>query len=105
MWEMITMDFVSRFPKGRKGNDTIWVIIDRLINSLLFLLIKMTDLVDKLAKIYINKVVWLHGIPISIVSDRDLRFTSPTLVEHTTRLGDKIGYEQCNNPKISSNTF
>ena len=61
------MDFMSRFPKGRRGNDTIWVIVDRLTNSVLFLPIKMIDLVDKLAKIYINKVVWLHEIPISIM--------------------------------------
>ena len=54
---MITMDFMSGFPKGRKGNDVIWVIIDRLTKSALFLPIKMTDSVDKLAKIYINKVV------------------------------------------------
>jgi len=75
-WEMITMDFVSGFPKGRKGNDAIWVIVDRLTKSALFLPIKMTDSVDKLAKIYINEVVRLHGIPVSIVSDRDPRFTS-----------------------------
>jgi hypothetical protein len=75
-WEMITMDFVLGFPKGRKGNDAIWVIVDRLMKSALFLPIKMTDSIDKLAKIYINEVVWLHGIPVSIVSNRDPRFTS-----------------------------
>jgi hypothetical protein len=70
------MDFVSGFPKGRKGNDAIWVIIDRLMKSALFLPIKMTNSVDKLAKIYINEEVRLHRIPVSIVSDRDPRFTS-----------------------------
>jgi hypothetical protein len=60
----------------RKGNDAIWVIVDRLTKSALFLPIKMTDSVDKLAKIYINEVVRLHGIPVSIVLDRDPRFTS-----------------------------
>jgi hypothetical protein len=59
-WEMITMDFVLGFPKGRKGNDAIWVIVDRLMKSALFLPVKMTDIVDNLAKIYINEVVWLH---------------------------------------------
>jgi hypothetical protein len=73
---MITMDFVPGFPKGRKGNDVIWVIIDRLTKSTLFLPIKMTDSIDKLAKIYINEVVRLHEILVSIVSDRDPRFTS-----------------------------
>jgi len=51
------MDFVSGFPKKRKGNDAIWVIVDCLMKSTLFLLIKMTDLIDKLAKIYINEAV------------------------------------------------
>ena len=73
---MITMDFVPGFPKGRKGNDVIWVIIDRLTKSTLFLPIKMIDSIDKLAKIYINEVVRLHEILVSIVSDRDPRFTS-----------------------------
>jgi len=59
---MITMDFVLVFPKGRKGNDVIWVIIDWLTKSTLFLSIKMTDSIDKHAKIYINEVVRLHGI-------------------------------------------
>jgi len=70
------MDFVSRFPKERKGDDAIWVIVDRLMKFVLFLPIMMIDLVDKLAKIYINKVVRLHEIPKSIVLDRDPRFIS-----------------------------
>jgi hypothetical protein len=70
------MDFVSGFPKERKGNDAIWVIVDRLMKSTLFLLIKMTDSIDKLAMIYINEAVRLHGIPVSIFSDRDPGFTS-----------------------------
>ena len=75
-WEMITMDFVSGLPRGKRGNDAIWVIVDRLTKSALFLPVNMTDPVDKLAKIYVNEVVRLHGVPISIVSDRDPRFTS-----------------------------
>jgi len=73
---MITMDFVSGLPRGKKGNDAIWVIVDRLTKSALFLLVKMTDSVDKLAKIYVNKIVRLYGVPTSIVLDRDPRFTS-----------------------------
>jgi hypothetical protein len=75
-WEMITMDFVSGLPRGKRENDAIWVIVDRLTKSALFLPIRMTDPVEKLAKIYVNEVVRLHGVPISIVSDRDPRFTS-----------------------------
>jgi hypothetical protein len=69
------MDFMPGLLGG-KGNDAIYVIIDRLTKSALLILVKMTDLEDKLAKIYMNKVVRLHGIPTSIVSDQDPRFTS-----------------------------
>lgn len=70
------MDFVSGLPKGKKGNDAIWVIVDRLKKSTLFLPMKMTKMIDKLARIYINEVIRLHGIPISIVSFQDPRFTT-----------------------------
>jgi hypothetical protein len=70
------MDFVTRLLKSNKGNDVVWVIVDRLTKSALFLPIKMTNLVDKLIRVYMKKVVRLHGIPISIVSDREPLFTS-----------------------------
>lgn len=54
------MNFMSRLAKGKKGNDATWVIMDRLTKSALFLLIKITDLVDKLARLYVNEVIRLH---------------------------------------------
>ena len=63
-------------PREKGGNNAIWVIVDRLTKSALFLPVKMIDPVDKLAKIYVNKVVRFHGVPTSIVSNRDPRFTS-----------------------------
>ena len=50
-WEDISIDFVMGLPRGKKGNDAIWVVVDRLTKSALFLPMKMTDSVDKLAKI------------------------------------------------------
>jgi hypothetical protein len=70
------MDFVLGLPRGKRKNDAIRVIVDKLTKCTLFLPIKKTDLVDKLAKIYVNKVVRLYGVLTSIVSDRDPRFTS-----------------------------
>jgi len=51
------MDFESGLHKGEKGNDVIWVIVDRLTKSALFLSVKMMDSVDKLTRIYVNEVV------------------------------------------------
>jgi hypothetical protein len=70
------MDFVSGLPKRKRGRGVVWIIVDRLTKSTLFLLMKTTDSVNKLAKLYVNGMVRLHGVPISIFLDRDPRFTS-----------------------------
>jgi len=59
-WEDISLDFVTESPRGKKGNDAIWVVVDRLIKSTLFLPMKMTDSVDTLAKLYVNEVIRLQ---------------------------------------------
>ncbi|KAJ0855331.1 putative nucleotidyltransferase, Ribonuclease H [Helianthus annuus] len=74
--EMVTTDFIAKLPKTRKGNDTIWVIVDRLTKSAHFLPIKETYSSDMLAQLYVDKIVALHGISVSIISDRDTRYTS-----------------------------
>nr|GFB61728.1 hypothetical protein [Tanacetum cinerariifolium] len=75
-WDNITMDFVTKLPKSSQGYDTIWVIVDRVTKSAIFTPIRETDSMDKLARIYLKEVVTRHGIPISIINDRDLRFAS-----------------------------
>lgn len=69
------MNFVTSFPRTNKGCDSIWVIIDRLTKSAHFILIKNNYLLQKLVELYIEKVVSLHGIPLSITLDRDPRFS------------------------------
>ena len=75
-WEQISMDFITKLPKTSSGCDTIWVIVDRLTKSIHFLAIKETDKMERLTRIYIKEVFSWHGVPISIISDRDARFTS-----------------------------
>ncbi|GJS94285.1 putative reverse transcriptase domain-containing protein [Tanacetum coccineum] len=75
-WENFTMDFVTKLPKTSSGQDTIWVIVDRLIKSAHFLPIKETDSMEKLTRQYLKEVVSRHGVPVSIISVRDSKFTS-----------------------------
>ncbi|KAJ0946800.1 putative nucleotidyltransferase, Ribonuclease H [Helianthus annuus] len=75
-WEQISMDFVTGLPRSQRRNDTIWVIVDRLTKSAHFLAIKETDKFSTLAEVYLKEVVSRHGVPTSIISDRDARFTS-----------------------------
>ncbi|KAL5549867.1 hypothetical protein UlMin_000043 [Ulmus minor] len=100
------MDFIVGLPKTTKGHDAIWVIVDRLTKSAHFIPIRMTYSLEQLAELYVQEVVRLHGIPKSIISDRDARFTSkspvhwyetgesaitaPDFVENTTEAVKKI---------------
>ena len=72
---MITMDFVTGLARTQRQHDAIWVVVDRLMKSAHFLPINVEDSLEKLAQLYVDEIVRLHGVPISIVSDRDPRFT------------------------------
>ncbi|GJU30538.1 putative reverse transcriptase domain-containing protein [Tanacetum coccineum] len=74
-WERITMDFVSGLLRTPSGYDSIWVIVDRLTKSAHFLPMKKTYSIEKLTQLYLKEVVCRHGVPISIISDRDSHFT------------------------------
>nr|GEW42490.1 putative reverse transcriptase domain-containing protein [Tanacetum cinerariifolium] len=70
-WDNIMMDFVTKLPKLSQGYDTIWVIVYRLTKSAIFMPMRETDPLDKLARMYLKEVVTNHGIPILIIYDRD----------------------------------
>jgi hypothetical protein len=69
------MDFIFGLPKTPTGEDSIWVVVNRL-KSAHFIPIKVKDPMDKLVRLYVQNVVRLHGVPSAIISDRDSRFTS-----------------------------
>nr|GEV53315.1 putative reverse transcriptase domain-containing protein [Tanacetum cinerariifolium] len=75
-WDNITVDFVTKLPKTQSGNDTIWVVVNRLTKSAHFLPMRKTDPMDKLARLYLKEVVTRQGILVLIIFDRDPRFTS-----------------------------
>nr|GEV55633.1 putative reverse transcriptase domain-containing protein [Tanacetum cinerariifolium] len=75
-WEGIAMGFVTKLPRTSSRHDTIWVIVDRLTKSAHFLPMREDYKMDRLARLYLNKIVARHDVPISIISDRDSRFTS-----------------------------
>ncbi|GJR57133.1 putative reverse transcriptase domain-containing protein [Tanacetum coccineum] len=85
-WEKITMHLVRKLPKSSSGYDAIWVIMDRLTKSAHFLPICEDYKTEKLARIYINEIVARHGVPVSIISDRDVgesQLIGPEIVQET----------------------
>ncbi|GJY52988.1 putative reverse transcriptase domain-containing protein [Tanacetum coccineum] len=75
-WDNITKNFIIKLLKSSQGYDTIWVIVDRLTKSAIFIPMRETDPMEKFARMYLKRVVTRHGIPVSIIYDRDPRFVS-----------------------------
>ncbi|KAI3747412.1 hypothetical protein L6452_09868 [Arctium lappa] len=89
-WDEIMMDLVTGLPQSPKGHDAIWVIVDRLTKSAHFLPIKETYSLEKLARLYIDEIVTRHGVPSSIVSNRDARFSSAFWRSLQRELGSQL---------------
>ncbi|GKB65897.1 putative reverse transcriptase domain-containing protein, partial [Tanacetum coccineum] len=98
-WDNIMMDFITKLPKSSHDFDTIWVIVDRLTKSAHFLSIMENDPLDKLARLYLNTIVARHGIPASIICDRDRRFTSNFWRSFQKALGTDISMSTAYHPE------
>ncbi|KAK2436442.1 hypothetical protein QL285_021436 [Trifolium repens] len=103
-WNSISMDFITGLPKTRRKHDSIWVIVDRLTKSAHFLPVRITDTVEKLTDIYVAEIVRLHGIPSSIVSDRDPKFTSHFWRTLHEALGTKLRLSSAYHPQTDGQT-
>ncbi|GJU02011.1 reverse transcriptase domain-containing protein, partial [Tanacetum coccineum] len=109
-WDNITMDFITKLPKLSHGFDIIWVIVDQLTKSAHFLPIKENDPLDKLARLYLNRIVARHGLPVSIICDRDGSYhTSIKAAPYEALYGRKcrspvcwakVGEAQLTNPEL-----
>ncbi|GJW40079.1 putative reverse transcriptase domain-containing protein [Tanacetum coccineum] len=81
------------------GHDTIWVIVDRLTKSAHFLPMREDYKMERLARLYLNKIVARHGVPISIISDRDSRFTSRFWQSMQEALGTRLDMSTAYHPQ------
>ena len=93
------MDFVYYLPRTRNGHDGIWMIVDRLTKSAHFLPVWKNYKLERLAKLYVNEIVRLHGVPESIVSDCDPHFTSKFWVILQKALGTKTHFSTAFHPQ------
>ncbi|GKB74816.1 hypothetical protein Tco_0936228 [Tanacetum coccineum] len=98
-WEKITMDFITKLPKTAAGFDSIWVIVDRLTKSAHFLPMRETDSTEKLTRLYMKEIVARHGIPVSIISDRDSHFTSRVWQSLHEALGTQLNLSTAYHPQ------
>ncbi|GAB2265743.1 hypothetical protein Dimus_037846 [Dionaea muscipula] len=97
----MTMDFVLGLPLTRRGHDGVWVIVDRLTKSAHFLAIRMTFSLDRLARLYLAKIIRLHVAPVSIVSDRDSRFVSKFWGALHKAFGTRLSFSTAYHPQTN----
>ena len=88
------------FPLTQQKHDSVWVIVDRLTKSAHFLPVKIDYSINRLAELYVDEIVRLHGVPLSIMSDRDPRFTSRFWKELQSALGTKLKFSTAFHPQI-----
>ncbi|GJX49602.1 putative reverse transcriptase domain-containing protein [Tanacetum coccineum] len=93
--------FITKLPKSSQGYDTIWVIVDRLTKSAIFVPMRETDPMEKLARMYLKEVVTRNGIPVSIICDHDPRFASNFWRSLQKALGPNLDMNQAKNASRS----
>jgi hypothetical protein len=98
-WDKIEMDFITGFPKSQKGNDAIFVVIDRLSKVAHFLPVKESITASKLADLYTSRIVSLHGVPLEISSDRGSLFTSRFWQSFQKAMGTNVLFSTSYHPQ------
>ena len=93
------MDFVTGLPRTQSGHDAIWVIVDRLTKSAHFIATNNTYSLERYARLYVDEIVRLHGTPVSIVSDRDPRFTSRFWPKLQDAMGTRLHFSTAFHPQ------
>ncbi|KAL0543735.1 hypothetical protein IC582_018839 [Cucumis melo] len=103
-WENVSMDFITGLPRTLRGFTVIWVVVDRLTKSAHFVPGKSTYTASKWAQLYMSEIVRLHGVPVSIVSDRDARFTSKFWKGLQTAMGTRLDFSTTFHPQTDGQT-
>ena len=103
-WDSVGMDFVTGLPRTSKGKDAIWVVIDRLTKVEHFLPVKTKIRTGHLAELYISRIVCLHGVPKTIISDRGSLFTSQFWHSLQEAMGTRLSFSTAYHPQTDGQT-
>jgi hypothetical protein len=98
------MDFIVGLPRTRTSYDSIWVVVDCLTKSAHFIPVKTNYSSAVLAKLYMSRIVCLHGVPKKIVSDRGTRFTSHFWQQLHEALDTHLNFSSAYHPQTDGQT-
>lgn len=101
-WECISMDFIVSLPRTKSGWDIVFVVVDRFIKMSHFIPLKTTHDASYIDHFFFKEVVRIHGLPISIVSDRDVKFMGNFRKTLWRRLGTNLAHSSTYHPQMDS---
>jgi hypothetical protein len=103
-WEVVTMDFITKLPRKNKRHDSIMVVVDKLTKGAYFIPVKLTHKEANIVDIYMREIARLHGIPKTIVFDRDPKFTSNFLKGLFNGFGTNLNFSTAYHPESDGQT-
>jgi hypothetical protein len=103
-WEVISMDFIMGLPLTARRHDSIFVVVDTLMKSAHFIHVRTMYQAHEIARLFINEIVILHGVPKSIISDRGSAFTGRFWASFLEALGTQLNFSTVYHPKTDGQT-
>jgi transposase InsO family protein len=103
-WSDVSMDFMTDLPRTQSGKETLMVVVDRLTKMAHFIPLGGDPTAEGVAEAYVRNVFRLHGVPKTIVSDRDSKFTSNFWQTFWRRLGTKLSMSTASHPETDGQT-
>eukprot|EP00253_Pinus_taeda_P028245 PITA_28245 len=103
-WEIISMDFITGLPRTKKNNDSIMVVVDKLSKAAHFIPVQSTYRAAQIAHVFMQNIFRLHGLPKTIISNRDVKFTSVFWKTLFANLGTQLNFSTAYHPQTDGQT-
>ncbi|CAI5460341.1 unnamed protein product [Closterium sp. Yama58-4] len=102
-WQVVSLDFITGLPSTSRGHDSILVVIDKFSKMGHFIPTNATATADATARLFFDRIITIHGIPATLISDRDPKFTSKFWKELMGLLGTKLAMSSAYHPQTATN--